>query len=384
MINDIFLRDVYIIGSYFKWDLKKIYDFVFDDSIIEAAKKYGKNEYKMDVDRFYDIDLDSFFMKKDSLIYTKIVDVLNNCKSRIDKKSTDYYILYKMSKMNKEEAFEFLINLSNNKDVNTHNLNLRVENFCEIFCNNNKKIYKGLKDKFTNYNTLIMEYKRSVKKNYKNYIIEKYSKVIDSFIDIEYKSVDEFCEINSICKEELEKIIKVVRSNDRKLYNKYKLVEFGLSKGLDRKTMLNFNNLYLYIQYGINDNGEYGTSDSDLSKFRKFDILDYFTIFKIDPTYFYVILKYMDYRFGNIYISKFFNNYSFDVLKKDDILNHSFEYGCSSKYDEETLRNIKIKVIDYLESKGYLLYSCLFMKTYQRYLDGMLDIECSNDKIKRK
>jgi len=28
MINDIFLRDVYIIGSYFKWDLKKIYDFV--------------------------------------------------------------------------------------------------------------------------------------------------------------------------------------------------------------------------------------------------------------------------------------------------------------------------------------------------------------------
>lgn len=39
MNNDIFLEEVYIIGSYFKWDLDKIREFVFEDSFIEAAKE---------------------------------------------------------------------------------------------------------------------------------------------------------------------------------------------------------------------------------------------------------------------------------------------------------------------------------------------------------
>lgn len=196
------------------------------------------------------------------------------------------------------------------------------------------------------------------------------NKLIRSLITSHVKSLDHFCEMNSVDRKQLKNSIDLIARNDQIVYaaaiEKINIIEKPLKDHLNEVA----NNMLVGLSRGI---------EIDEGKTRSYDLLDYYMATSVSLTDFHTFVKGTLNKTDQNKIAKFVspNNYCKQI--DDDIKEISIKMlkdGVLTLISDEE----KNAAISFLEQNQIPIYYLTFQAALRRYVNGLLTNEISSVK----
>lgn len=386
------IKKIYILCVYYRWDIDRIHKIVKDDFIIKEAKEFGRKWFKnididIDIDVFINGNLFEYLKSNDKELYNKYED--------------GYFYIYNQI-LNNDRYKSILLMYMNcvNFNIAYFRCKDKINSFVSLYYKDrNDEVKDKLTERFNKFDKFLLDNRNSVD----GYFTEKNKKekldtsirVINYFINLNINgscSIEDFCNLKYISLDRFNDMVESIRKKEVELYRKFCLVKVALNENIDSSYLFKFGDLYKYIEYGINEKGEYGSSRYNNLGYRQFDILDYFLMFKVNPTKFKNFSKFIDNCKKNIYISKFFDKCFrlYNLLDYESALNCNLEVNCLNDSEGLPIKGSgtsidfesKEKVLEFLKENDIPFYSNIILLAYTKYINGQLQID--NKKTMKK